>query len=267
MNDERLLVGLRVPAAGETVESAETRLLAVNRDGTQQISNLFKKNPQEPAADSVETIAQDPLAAAPSAAVDYDSRGHGDSTVMVSTLDEPEGAALPVRPVHHLPQLDIAEAGKEDECVTRLARVGLDKIVGYVDGGFDAWKNAGENTDMIITIEADELAMDIPFDDKLLIVDVRKENEFEEGHIVDALNLPLSDLTDIASIASLEEEQNLYVHCAGGYRSVIACSLLKRQGLHNIRNIAGGWEKIKQEEKIKTEKSEKKPAVDKDQLN
>ena len=165
------------------------------------------------------------------------------------------------------PIILIAEAGKEDECVTRLARVGLDKIVGYVDGGFDAWKNAGENTDMIITIEADELAMDIPFDDKLLIVDVRKENEFEEGHIVDALNLPLSDLTDIASIASLEEEQNLYVHCAGGYRSVIACSLLKRQGLHNIRNIAGGWEKIKQEEKIKTEKSEKKPAVDKDQLN
>jgi rhodanese-related sulfurtransferase len=144
----------------------------------------------------------------------------------------------------------ITEPGKEEESIIRLARVGLDRVDGYLEGGFDAWKAAGEPTDMIINVEADELAMDIPFDDKLLVVDVRKEAEFADGHVEDALNLPLGDLTDPGSMAALEEDNNLYVHCAGGYRSVIACSLLKRQGFHNLRNISGGWASIKDQENI-----------------
>jgi len=104
-------------------------------------------------------------------------------------------------------------------------------------------------------VEADELAMDIPHDDNLLVIDVRKEVEFADGHVKNALNLPLNEMTDPAMMANFEETQNLYVHCAGGYRSIIACSLLKRQGIHNIRNIVGGWNKIKEQEgKIKTEK-------------
>ncbi|HZH35974.1 MAG TPA: rhodanese-like domain-containing protein, partial [Flavisolibacter sp.] len=78
--------------------------------------------------------------------------------------------------------------------------------------------------------------------------------EFADGHVKDALNIPLSEMTDPVSMSNLEEEQNLYVHCAGGYRSVIAASLLKRQGIHNMRNVTGGWEKIKEEKRIKTEK-------------
>jgi hydroxyacylglutathione hydrolase len=155
----------------------------------------------------------------------------------------------------------VTEPGKEDESVTRLARVGFNKIDGYLDGGFEAWKNAGENKDMIISIEADELAMDMPFDDKLQIIDVRKESEFDEGHIVDAINLPLQEMTDIAAVANFEETQNLYIHCAGGYRSVIASSIFKMHGLHNLRNIIGGWNKIKEEPKIKIKKAEKNKAV------
>ena len=113
---------------------------------------------------------------------------------------------------------------------------------------------AGEEIDMIIDIEADELAMDIPFDNNLVVLDVRKPAEFAEGHVKDALNIPLHELIDPVNIASLEEDQNVYVHCQGGYRSVIATSLLKRQGIHNIRNVLGGWNSIKEQKKIETQK-------------
>jgi rhodanese-related sulfurtransferase len=135
-----------------------------------------------------------------------------------------------------------------------LARVGFDKMDGYLKGGFKAWSDSGKNIDLIIDVEADELAMDIKHDPKLTVVDVRRETEFGEGHIKEALNLPLSDMTDVAQIATFEDDQNIYVHCAGGYRSVIAVSIMKRQGYHNLRNVVGGWAKIKEEKSIEVEK-------------
>jgi len=144
----------------------------------------------------------------------------------------------------------VTEKGKEKESVIRLARVGLDKVQGFLDGGFDGWKSAGETVDMIIDVEPDELLMDVPFDQNLVVLDVRKPSEYAEGHLPDALNIPLSEMIDPGSMANIEEQQNLYVHCAGGYRSVIAASLLKRQGIHNLRNVVGGWNKIKQQEKV-----------------
>ncbi len=143
----------------------------------------------------------------------------------------------------------VTEPGKEEETVIRLMRVGFDQFAGYLEGGFDTWRNAGEKTDLIIDIEADELMMDIPHDDQLLVVDVRKENEFEAGHLANAMNLPLQEMTDVVLLAQFEDHQNLYIHCAGGYRSVIAASLLKREGIHNLRNILGGWSSIKEQEK------------------
>lgn len=140
----------------------------------------------------------------------------------------------------------VTEPGKEKETIVRLARVGFDKMEGYLDGGFEAWQAAGEKVDMVIDVEADELAMDIPFDPNLVIVDVRKPAEYGDGHVKQALNMPLVDLMDPGTMADLEDTHNIYVHCAGGYRSVIAASLLKRQGIHNIRNVLGGWGKIKE---------------------
>lgn len=148
------------------------------------------------------------------------------------------------------PLLLISDPGKEKESIIRLARVGLDRVQGYLDGGFDVWKKSGEPIDMIIDVEADELMMDLPFDKNLIVVDVRKPVEFAEGHLADAINIPLTDLKDPASMANFEDRHNIYVHCASGYRSVIAASLLKRQGIHNIRNVAGGWNKIKEQEKV-----------------
>ncbi|HMU44713.1 MAG TPA: MBL fold metallo-hydrolase [Chitinophagaceae bacterium] len=144
----------------------------------------------------------------------------------------------------------VTEPGKEKESIIRLARVGFNKVMGYLDGGYEAWKNANEEIDMIIDIEPDELTMDMPHDDKLVIVDVRRPTEFAEGHLKDAVNMPLNEMTDPGIVAELEEDQNLYIHCAGGYRSVIASSILKKQGYHNLRNVLGGWSKIKEQEKV-----------------
>ena len=152
------------------------------------------------------------------------------------------------------PMIIVAEAGKEEETIIRLSRVGFSTMQGYLEGGFESWLNAGEPVDIIIDIEADELAMDIPHDPNLLVVDVRRETEFADGHVKDAQNLPLDEMSDLVNLAQFEDGQNLYVHCAGGYRSVIACSLMKRQGIHNLRNVLGGWGKIKEEKKIRVEK-------------
>ena len=145
------------------------------------------------------------------------------------------------------PMLLVTEPGKEKESIVRLARVGFSKMIGVLEGGFQAWQQAGEPIDMIVEVEADELIMDIPHDDHLVVVDVRKPSEFAEGHLKDAMNLPLNDMTDVTQFAGLEDDQNLYVHCAGGYRSVIAASILKHHGLHNLRNVLGGWGKIKEQ--------------------
>ncbi|MGE5107291.1 MAG: MBL fold metallo-hydrolase [Sphingobacteriales bacterium] len=142
----------------------------------------------------------------------------------------------------------VTEEGKEEESIIRLARVGFDKMGGYLKGGYKAWKNAGEKIDLIVDVEADELAMDLPYDPNLVVVDVRKEVEFADGHVKNAINLPLNDMTDPGLMADFDDKQNIYIHCAGGYRSIIAASLLKRQGIHNLRNIIGGWDKIKEQE-------------------
>ncbi len=150
----------------------------------------------------------------------------------------------------HQPLILVTDAGKEEETVVRLARVGFDKVQGYLKGGFEAWKEAGKRTDMIVDIEPEELAMDIPFDDKLQVLDVRKVGEYDAGHIKNAQNIPLSELIDPLNMAQVDDEANLYVHCAGGYRSVIACSILKKEGFHNLRNVLGGFGKMSQVDKM-----------------
>ena len=111
-------------------------------------------------------------------------------------------------------------------------------------------KASGKAIDMIIDVEPEELAMDIPFDEKLQVLDVRKVAEYDAGHIKDAQNIPLNELMNPFNMSQVDEEANLYVHCAGGYRSVIACSLLKREGFHNLRNVLGGYGKMSKVERM-----------------
>jgi hydroxyacylglutathione hydrolase len=139
----------------------------------------------------------------------------------------------------------VTEPGKEKESVVRLARVGFAQMRGYLKGGFETWKNSGEPIDLIVNIDADEFAMDLPFDPKMKVVDVRRETEFADGHVTGAINIPLETLTDLGLMADFDDSDNIYIHCASGYRSIIATSLFKRQGIHNLHNISGGWDEIK----------------------
>jgi hydroxyacylglutathione hydrolase len=152
------------------------------------------------------------------------------------------------------PLVLVTRTGEERETVIRLARVGFSNFKGFLEGGFEAWQKAGEKTDLVISIEADELAMDLPFDNNLVVLDVRRETEYADGHVKKAMNLPLQEMTDPGVLADFDDRMNLYVHCAGGYRSLIAVSLLKREGIHNLRNIEGGWNKIKEEKRIEVVK-------------
>ncbi|MEO9004299.1 MAG: rhodanese-like domain-containing protein [Ginsengibacter sp.] len=151
------------------------------------------------------------------------------------------------------PILLIACEDKQFQTFEKLSKSGF-KIEGFLEGGFKAWDEAGEKIDLIIDIEADELAMDIPFDPNLTVIDVRRYDEFAEGHLQNAINLPLEEMVDIAQIADFEENQNIYIHSGSGYRSVIAASLLKRHGFHNLRNVAGGWMEIKKQKNIVIQK-------------
>jgi len=148
----------------------------------------------------------------------------------------------------------VTDEGMAEETIVRLARVGFDRVRGYLKGGYEAWVAAGEQRDMIITVEPDELAMDLPHDENLVIVDVRKPAEYADGHIKEAISLPLSDLTDPGNMADFDDNHNLYVHCQGGYRSIIACSMMKREGIHNLRNVEGGYNSMKETKGLSIEK-------------
>ena len=150
----------------------------------------------------------------------------------------------------------VTPPGKEVETANRLRKAGFNDIAGYLNGGIDAWKNAGEMIDLIIQVEADELAMDIPFDDHLIVLDVRNETEYADGHVKNALNISLKTMVDPGAMAVLDEKDNLYILSNSGYRSTIAAYLLKRQGFHNLRNLVGGWDSVIRGKKIETEKEQ-----------
>jgi hydroxyacylglutathione hydrolase len=139
------------------------------------------------------------------------------------------------------PILLVAEQGREEEVVTRLARVGYDHTIGYLDGGFAAWSGFGKETDHIASISADEFAERFR-KGEITIIDVRKPDEFAAGHIRGALNIPLDNINDLMD--QFPGDGTLYVHCAGGYRSMIAASILKSRGFDDVVNIEGGYGEV-----------------------
>jgi glyoxylase-like metal-dependent hydrolase (beta-lactamase superfamily II)/rhodanese-related sulfurtransferase len=136
----------------------------------------------------------------------------------------------------------VAPEGREEEVITRLARVGFDHTIGFLKGSFDAWKNVGKEIATIESISAEEFKTNVEVD-KHSIFDVRKSNEFNAEHLNDGKNTPLDFLND--HLAEFPKDETFYVHCAGGYRSVIAASILKSRGIHNLIDVAGGFGAIK----------------------
>jgi glyoxylase-like metal-dependent hydrolase (beta-lactamase superfamily II)/rhodanese-related sulfurtransferase len=138
------------------------------------------------------------------------------------------------------PILFVADKGKEEEVVTRLARVGYDNALGYLNGGVDAWKADGRELDAVENISPAELAK---IDYKGKVVDIRKASEFFSEHVVDAINAPLDYIND--SMASIDKNKKYYVHCATGYRSLIFISILQARGFRNLINVTEGFTGMK----------------------
>jgi rhodanese-related sulfurtransferase len=137
----------------------------------------------------------------------------------------------------------VAEPGREEEIITRLARVGYDFTIGYLENGFEAWKADGREVDTIKSISAAELAEEIK-NNQAEVVDVRKNSEYLSEHIQDAQNAPLDYIND--SMMKLSKDKTYFVHCAGGYRSMIFASILKARGYDNLIDVDGGFKAIKE---------------------
>ena len=140
------------------------------------------------------------------------------------------------------PILLVSPEGREKEVITRLSRVGFDNVLGYLNGSFDAWKEAGKEIDTLVSITANTL--EEKMNSKIAIFDVRKSGEYTNEHIKNVPNTPLDFLNN--HIAEFPKDTPFYLHCAGGYRSVIASSILKARGFHHVIDVAGGYKAIKE---------------------
>ena len=135
----------------------------------------------------------------------------------------------------------VVSAGREEEAITRLSRVGFDKTLGYLSGGIEAWEKAGKEVDTLESVTAETLKQQM--ENNVPIFDVRNDGEFSNGHISEAVLTPLGFLNNYLN--DFPQNEKFYVHCAGGYRSVIAASILKSRGIHNVVDVAGGFAAIK----------------------
>ena len=140
------------------------------------------------------------------------------------------------------PILLVADENRIEEAVTRLSRVGFDNTIGYLAGGFDSWQKASKEVDTLVSVPVTTLKADLGKDD-IHVFDVRKSSEYDTGHIPIAENTPLDFIN--RHLAEFPANKPFYVHCAGGYRSVIAASILKSRGIHNVIDVAGGFNAIK----------------------
>lgn len=140
------------------------------------------------------------------------------------------------------PILLVAEENRQEEIITRLARVGYDNTLGFLAGGIDAWKKEGHAVDSLEEISAEDFAALFDTHINTFLLDARRQSEYEAEHLVGAENFPLDTVNK--NMATLDLRKKYYIHCAGGYRSVIMSSILKARGHHNIVNIQGGYKAL-----------------------
>ena len=148
------------------------------------------------------------------------------------------------------PILLVADVGKEEESVTRLSRVGFDNVMGHLKGGFAAWLAAGKEADVVDRITAEQFAAEVKTgEDK--IIDIRKDTEYAAEHVDEAYNKPLAFINEW--VKDINPEEHFYIHCAGGYRSMIAASILQARGYRNFTEVAGGFKAISATEVPRTD--------------
>lgn len=139
------------------------------------------------------------------------------------------------------PILLVTDLGKEEEAVTRLSRVGFDNVLGHLSGGFETWKNSGKETDTVNRITPEQFASEVKIGESK-IIDVRKESEYAAEHIEEAYSKPLAYINDW--VKDINPQEHFYLHCAGGYRSMVAASIMQARGYRNFTEVEGGFNAI-----------------------
>ncbi|TGD56568.1 MBL fold metallo-hydrolase [Flavobacterium humi] len=216
--------------------------VALNKSGYQNFENILNNGMRPLSATEFEVAAEE------TGALILDTRASGDfckgyipQAINIGIAGDfaPWVGAL-IADVN-TPILLVTETGKEEESITRLSRVGFDNVIGHLEGGFDSWKNAGKEIDTVKRISAEAFANEISIPDHT-VIDIRKEGEYTAEHIEEAYNKPLAAINDW--IKDINPQQHFYMHCAGGYRSMIAASILQARGYRNFTEIEGGFNAI-----------------------
>jgi hydroxyacylglutathione hydrolase len=223
--------------------------VALNKMGYESMDVIMDKGLNPIPAEDFENFAED------SGALILDTRGAGDfhkgfipNSINIGLKGDfaPWVGTLIVDVKH--PLLLVTDEGTEEEVITRLSRVGFDNVLGYLEGGFKSWQNANKETDEIKRISPSEFVEQ--FNDESTVIDVRKLTEYAAEHIDNAFNKPLDNISDWVS--SIDDSKHFFVHCAGGYRSMIAASILNSHGIRNFTEVEGGFNGIKKTEKLST---------------
>lgn len=211
----------------------------LNKEGYDSIDTIIKQGTRALDPDEFETAVNE------SGAVVLDTRkpvafaeGHIPNSIFIGIDGQfaPWVGAL-ISDIEQ-PILVIADQGREEEVVTRLARVGYDNTLGYLKGGIKSWIDSGKDISKIESISAEEFANNYAIENPV-VIDVRRQDEFNAEHVEKAVNLPLDFIND--HLAEFPKNRHFYIHCAGGYRSMIAASILKARGWEKLTDVAGGF--------------------------
>nr|WP_314897735.1 MBL fold metallo-hydrolase [uncultured Flavobacterium sp.] len=217
--------------------------VAMNKKGIESFENVFNNGMRTINAIEFEVVAEE------TGALILDTRKNGDFAkgyvpqsinIGINGDFAPWVGAL-IADVKQ-PIILVTEPGFEEETVTRLTRVGFDNLIGHLEGGFEAWKKAGFEVDTVNRITAEQFAKEVKIGESK-IIDVRRESEYEAEHVDEAYSRPLAYINDW--VKDINPEEHFYMHCAGGYRSMMAASILQARGYRNFTEIEGGtWQDV-----------------------
>lgn len=215
--------------------------VAMNKKGYERFDNVLQQSLKALSADEFELVAETSNALILDTRSDKDfAVGYIPQSINIGLNGDfaPWVGAMIVDV--NQPILLITEPGKEQEAVTRLSRVGFDHVLGYLNGGFATWEKSGKETDQINRITAAQFSKD--YYDNSKVIDIRKESEYAAEHIEDAFSKPLAYINEW--IKDINPNEHFYMHCAGGYRSMIAASILQARGFRNFTEVEGGFKAI-----------------------
>jgi hydroxyacylglutathione hydrolase len=220
----------------------------INKHGYENIDHVLERNVKSLSAEKTKAAIENGALVLDTRHVDEFEKGFIPGSVFIG-LDGTFAVWVGTLLDMSVPLVVVAAPGKEREAILRLARVGFENVAGYLEGGVEAWKNAGMPLDNVISINPAEFAADVRSGkSEKTILDVRRPGEFNSGHVEGAEHFCLTNFSKKENLEKLSHEEPYYLHCAGGYRSVIAASIMKANGFTNLVNVRKGWTEIKNQD-------------------